>query len=178
MPMSRVETVMRYTSVAAALGLALLSLSTSLAGQKPEPQVDARSIQLLERGQAARAAGNLAGANDLLESALVVDPRNRAAYLALAEIARAQGLQGKAIRFYREALALQPTDLAALKGQGEAMVAKGAVARAKENLAKIRQLCSGACAEGAQLAAVIAKGPPPQAVAAATAEPPKTVGEN
>src|SRR5687767_10158993 len=120
--MSLVESVMRYTSVAAALGLTLLSLHTSLAGQKPEPQVDARSVALLERGKAARAAGDLSSANDLLETALVVDPRNRGAYLTLAEIARAQGLQGKAIRFYREALALQPTDLAALKGQGEAMV--------------------------------------------------------
>ena len=169
---------MRYTSVAAALGLTLLSLHTSLAGQKPEPPVDVRSVALLERGKAARAAGNLPAANDLIESALVVDPRNRAAFVTLAEIARAQGLQGKAIRFYREALALQPTDIAALKGQGEAMVAKGAVVRAKENLAKIRQLCSDQCAEGAQLSAVIAKGPPPQVAAAVQAEAAKVVGEN
>ena len=169
---------MRYTSVAAALGLTLLSLHTSLAGQKPEPQVDARSVALLERGKAARAAGNPSAANDLIETALVVDPRNRGAYLTLAEIARAQGLHGKAIRFYREALTLQPTDLAALKGQGEAMVAKGAVLRAKENLAKIRQLCSEQCTEGAQLSAVIAKGPPPQVAAAVAADVPKKVGEN
>ena len=161
---------MRYTSVAAALGLTLLTLSTSLAGQKPEPPVDARSMQLLAQGKAARAAGNLNGAADFIETALVVDPRNRAAFVALADVARAQGLQGKAIRLYREALTLEPNDIAALKGQGEAMVAKGAVLRAKDNLAKIKQLCA-ACAEGTQLAAVIAKGPP--AIVAAKVESPK-----
>lgn len=168
---------MRYTSVAAALGLTFLTLSTSLAGQKPDDQIDARSLQLLEQGRARKAAGDLPGANDLVESALAVDPRNRAAFVTLAEIARAQGLQGKAIRFYREALSLEPTDLAALRGQGEAMVAKGALERAKENLAKIKQVCGAACPDGTQLAAVIAKGPPP-VVAAAQAEKPKVVGEN
>lgn len=165
---------MRYTSVAAALGLTLLSLSTAVVGQKRDDQIDARSMALLEKGRAAKAAGNLQGATDLVESALVVDPRNRGGFVLLADIARAQGLNGKAIRLYREALLLEPTDLAALRGQGEAMVAKGAVARAKENLTKIRQLCgTGNCPDGTQLAAVIERGPP--AVAAAAATPPTSV---
>ena len=152
---------MRYTSVAAALGLTLLTVGTALHGQRPDDQIDARSLALLEKGKAARAAGNLQGATDLLETALAVDPRNRQAFVVLAEVARAQDLNGKAIRLYREALLLEPSDVAALKGQGEALVAKGAVERAKENLAKIKTLCTTkACPEGTQLAAVIAKGPP------------------
>ena len=166
---------MRYTSVAAAIGLTILTLSTSLAGQKPAQQADPRSVALLEKGKAARTAGDLNRAADLVESALAVDPRNRPAFITLAEIARAQGLHGKAIRLYREALTLQPGDIVALKGQGEAMVAKGAVNRAQENLAKIRQIC-GNCAEGQLLAAVIAKGPP--AVVAAQATEPKTPAAN
>ncbi len=63
-------------------------------------------------------------------------------------------------RLYREAQLLEPNDVAALKGQGEALVAKGAVVRAKDNLVKIRTLCKGVCPEATQLAAVIAKGPP------------------
>lgn len=155
---------MRISLVSAAAALALLSVSTSLNAQRADDQIDARSVALLERGKAARAAGDLDTANGLIESALAVDPRNRAGYLALAEIARAQGLPGKAIRFYREALTLEPNDQAALRGQGEAMVQKGAVERAKENLARLKTLC-GNCADATQLAAAIAKGPPATATA-------------
>ena len=102
---------------------------------------------------------------------MTVDPRNRQAFIVLAEVAEARGLSGKAIRFYREALTLEPNDQVALKGQGEALVAKGAMARAKENLAKLRTLCKSDCASANALAAVIAKGPPP--VATAQAVPPK-----
>lgn len=155
---------MRISLVSAAAALALLSVSTSLNAQRADDQIDARSVALLDRGKAARAAGDLDTANGLIESALAVDPRNRAAYLVLAEIARNQGLPGKAIRFYREALTLEPNDQAALRGQGEAMVQKGAVERAKENLARLKTLC-GNCAEATQLAAAIAKGPPATATA-------------
>ena len=168
---------MRYTSAAAAIGLTLLTLSTSLAGQRPDNQIDARSMQLLERGKAARAAGNLVGANDLVETALAVDPRNRAAFIMLADIAQAQSLPGKAIRLYREALLLEPNDVGALRGQGEAMVAKGAVEKARENLAKIRTLCAKTCPDGTQLAAVIAKGPPVTSASAQVAKD-KDVAEN
>ena len=161
---------MRITLVSAAAALALLSVSTSLYGQRADDQIDARSVALLERGKAAKAAGDLDGANGLIESALAVDPRNRAAYIALAEIARGQGLPGKAIRFYREALTLEPNDLAALRGQGEAMVQKGAVERAKENLARVKTLCGTSCADATQLSAAIAKGPP--ATVTAQAVPP------
>ncbi|WP_422055290.1 tetratricopeptide repeat protein [Sphingomonas sp.] len=155
---------MRISLVSAAAALTLLSVSTSLNAQRADDQIDARSVALLDRGKTARAAGDLDTANGLIESALAVDPRNRAAYLVLAEIARAQGLPGKAIRFYREALTLEPNDQAALRGQGEAMVQKGAVERARENLARLKTLC-GNCAEATQLAAAIAKGPPATATA-------------
>ena len=151
---------MRVTSVALAAALTLVCVSTSLSGQRPDDQIDARSLQLLAQGRAAKAAGNLDGATDLLETAVAVDPRNRQAFVTLAEVAETRGLPGKAIRLYREALTLEPNDVGALRGQGEALVAKGAVAIAKTNLAKIRTLCKTGCPEANQLAAVIAKGPP------------------
>lgn len=166
---------MRYTLVSAAAALALLSISTSLYGQRADDEIDARSIALLDRGKAARAAGDLEGANGYIESALAIDPRNRAAFITLAEIARAQNLPGKAIRFYREALTLEPNDIAALRGQGEAMVQKGAVERAKENLARVKMLCGTNCADATQLAAAIAKGPP--ATATAQVIPPPSAAE-
>ncbi len=151
---------MRYTAIAVALGLAAASLSTSLQAQRPDDQIDAKSLALLQQGRAAKAAGNLEGATDLLETAVAVDPRNRAAFVVLAEVADARGLPGKAIRLYREALLLEPNDVDALSGQGEALVAKGAVERAKANLARVRTLCKGACPQANVLAAAIAKGPP------------------
>ena len=151
---------MRFTSVAAALSLALVSISTSLHGQRPDDQIDARSMALLQQAKAAQAAGRLDDATDLLETAVAVDPRNRAAFVTMAAIADTRGLPGKAIRLYREALLLEPNDVDALAGQGQAMVDKGAVERARANLARVRTLCKGSCPQATTLAAAIAKGPP------------------
>ena len=168
---------MRISSVAIAAALTVVCLSTSLSGQRPDDQVDARSMQLLSQGKAAKAAGNLDGATDLIETALAVDPRNRAAFVELAGVAEARALPGKAIRLYREALLLEPNDLGALQGMGEALVAKGAVAQARANLAKIRTLCKGGCPQATQLAAVIAKGPPVTTAQATLPTKPATAKE-
>jgi Tfp pilus assembly protein PilF len=151
---------MRFVPVAIAAALGVAALSTAVQGQKPDAQVDARSLTLLDQARTARTAGQLDQATDLLESALVVDPKNRRAFHELAEIAKAQGLPGKSIRFYREALELEPNDVTALAGQGDALMQKGAVLKARENLAKVKRLCTSGCAEEARLAAVIEKGPP------------------
>lgn len=157
---------MRLVPLALAGALGAVALSAAVLAQKPDAQVDPRSVAILEQARTAQRAGNLDQANDLLESALAVDPKNRAAYLALADIAKAEGLPGKAIRFYREALELEPNDLAALAGQGDALIQKGAVTKARENLAKLKRLCTGACPEEARLAAAIEKGPPPAVMSA------------
>ncbi|WP_174285458.1 lipopolysaccharide assembly protein LapB [Sphingomonas bacterium] len=151
---------MRYSSVALAVALTIVCVSTSLHGQRPDDQIDQRSLALLAQGRAERAAGNVDAATDTLETALAVDPRNRAAFVELAQISQGLGLSGKAIRLYREALLLEPNDVAALEGQGEALVAKGAVTLAQANLAKIRTLCKTNCTPATTLAATIAKGPP------------------
>jgi Tfp pilus assembly protein PilF len=171
------EILVRFTPVAAAVSLALLTVSSVSHGQRPEEPIDARSLALLEQGVAAQRIGQFDQATDLLESALVVDPRNRAAFLRLAEVARTRGLTGKAIRLYREALVLEPNDVRALGGQGEAMVAKGAVEKARENLARIKTLCTANCAEAQTLAAAIAKGPPQEVVAAQAVAPKPTVSD-
>ncbi|OHT20777.1 hypothetical protein [Edaphosphingomonas haloaromaticamans] len=157
---------MRLSPIALVISLAFATVSSVGYGQKPDDQINPRSLALMQQGEAARRAGNLVAANDYLETALAVDPRNRAAFVALGRVAQAQELPGKAIRFYREALALEPNDLAALTAQGEALVQKGAVDRAKANLARIRTLCKAECGQATELAAAIAKGPPPAVVTA------------
>ena len=70
------------------------------------------------------------------------------------------GSQGKAIHYYREARERDPANLAAISGEGEALVEKGAVERARVNLAELGALCGGDCTETMELAAAIETGPP------------------
>jgi Tfp pilus assembly protein PilF len=166
---------MRFSPIALGLSLMLAAVSSSGLSQKPDNQIDPRSAALTQQADAARKAGKLSAARDLYETALAVDPRNRFAFVGLGEVARKEALPGKAIRFYAEALAIEPNDPAVLGGQGEAMVEKGAIERAKLNLARVRTLCKTACQPATELAAAIAKGPPPALVTAQanTVVPPK-----
>ena len=161
---------MRLMPIALSTAIALATIASAGHGQRPDSQIDPQSVALTQRGQALTAAGQYDEATDVLETALAVDPRNRSAYIALARVAREQKLPGKAIRLYSEALALEPNDLSALSGQGEALVERGAVERAKQNLARIKTVCKAACPQAQTLAAVIAKGPPPQIVTAQAPE--------
>ena len=151
---------MRFTPASIALAVLLTTVSSVGLTQRPDAQISPLSIEWQRAGVAARKAGSFGAANDALETALAVDPRNRSAYIELAAVARAPGLPGKAIRLYREALLLEPNDVHALVGQGEAMVEKGAIAKAKENLAQAQSLCKSDCAAVGKLAAAIQKGPP------------------
>jgi cytochrome c-type biogenesis protein CcmH/NrfG len=152
------ETIMRFAPAAAALSLALaVTSSVGWAGNDaPEP----RAGVLIAKGETALAQGDTQGAIDAFEAALAVDPGHTAIFLRLAEAARADGLQGKAIRYYREALTREPRNLAAIAGEGEALVEKGAVEMAKGSLAKLESLCGESCPETQTLSATIAAGPP------------------
>ena len=153
---------MRLTPIALSVAIALATMASAGHGQKPDDQVDARSVALAQEAQGLSSAAKYQEATDLLETALAVDPRNRAAYVALARVAQGQKLPGKAIRLYAEALKLEPNDVNALAGQGEALVQRGAVERAKRNLEKLKTACKGSCPQATTLASVIAKGPPPE----------------
>jgi len=149
---------MRFAPAAAALSLALaVTSSVGWAGQRePAP----RAGVLIAEGQAKLAQNDVQGAIDAYEAALAVDPGYTPIFLRLAEAARADQLQGKAIRYYREALDRDPRNLAAIAGEGEAMVEKGAVEKAKGNLARLESLCGAGCPETQTLSARIAAGPP------------------
>ena len=103
---------MRFAPAAAALSLALaVTSSVGWAGNDaPEP----RAGVLIAKGETALAQGDTQGAIDAFEAALAVDPGHTPIFLRLAEAARADGLQGKAIRYYREALTREPRNLAVL----------------------------------------------------------------
>lgn len=172
---SMLEIMMRFTPASLALAALLATVSSAGLSQRPDAQIEPLSLEWVKKGEAAQQAGDLNAANDAYETALAVDPRNRPAYIALAQVARAQGLQGKAIRLYREALLLDPTDVRALAGQGQAMVEKGAVAKAKENLALVKSICRDDCTASAQLSAAIERGAPQTALTAKDVVPTPTV---
>ena len=157
---------MRLTPIALTVAIAAATMASSGFGQRPDDQIDPRSVALVEQAGQLSAAGQHNPAVDLLETALAIDPRNRSAYISLGRLAQVQRLPGKAIRLYGQALRLEPNDVNALGGQGEAYVQRGAVERARANLARVRTLCGQGCPQAQQLAAAIDRGPPADVLAA------------
>jgi len=152
------ELLMRFAPAAAALSLCLaITASITSAGEVGMP--DPLAAALIAQGQASLAAGEPLEATDALEAALAVDPGYTPILVNLAEAAQQQGLQGKAIRYYREALERDPGNFAAISGEGTALVEKGAVEKAKLNLAKLQSLCGEGCPETLALQSSITRGP-------------------
>ncbi|MDP8994220.1 MAG: tetratricopeptide repeat protein [Pseudomonadota bacterium] len=169
---------MRFTPIALAAAIALATMASAGQGQRPDDQIDPRSLALMQQAQTLSAAGRHNEAIDLLETALAVDPRNRGAFIALARIAQAQRFPGKAIRHYAAALQIDPNDVNALAGQGEAYVQRGAVDRARRNLERVRSLCGQSCPQAATLAGAIERGPPAEVLAAQRPEPAPPADQN
>jgi len=139
----------------------------------PDSELAPLSLAMMKSGETLLAAGQTQAATDKFEAALAADPRNRRAFLGMARAAEAEGLPGKAIRFYREALEIDPNDLTTLELQGLSLVERGATARAQANVERMRILCSGPCPQADRLAAAITRGPArPPAVQTATAGTP------
>jgi len=164
---------MRYAPAAAAISL-LVAVSASV-GSAGVEQADPRAAALMVQAQDALDAGQPQRAVDALEAAFAVDPQYTPILVALAEASRREGLQGKAIRYYREALTRDPGNYAAISGEGAAMVEKGAIDRAQRNLAQLESLCGSSCPETRTLATAIAQGPKNSKVLTAEAVMPDAV---
>lgn len=154
---------MRFAPAAAALSLVLAVTASMGSADAGDP--DPRAAMLIAEGRAALAAGEPQDAIDAYEAALAVDPSYTPIFIELAEAARVEGLQGKAIRYYRETLTRDPGNLAAIAGEGEALVEKGALEKAKRNLAQLESLCGANCPETRSLQTKIVRGVPPRMAA-------------
>tara|TARA_R110002124_G_scaffold7528_4_gene42885 strand:- start:119 stop:709 length:591 start_codon:yes stop_codon:yes gene_type:complete len=152
---SLLELIMRFSPAVVALSLVFATVSSAGFGQSADIDIKQRSVEYMQLGEAAQKRDELDLAADLYETSLAVDPRNGSAFIALAQIARVQGLPGKAIRLYREALILDPNNLDALAGQGEALIQRGATEKARVNLSRIETLCRSRCTQTDQLASAI-----------------------
>lgn len=162
---------MRISFLALGAGFVLASLPTASDAQRADNDIFPQSVALQEQGVMAQEAGELDTAVDFYESALTADPRNRSAIIALAQVARAQGLPGKAIRLYRDAQRLDPNDITALAGEGEALADKGALELAREKLAEARRLCKNICPQVTALEKAIGNNAEKRLVAAEVLAP-------
>lgn len=157
---------MRFAPAFAALSLAL-ALNSSVSWGS-EPQVNAAAAALIADGRTALQQGETQTAIDLFEAALTADPAYTPILLDLAAAARADQLQGKAIGYYRQALSRDPGNLDAIAGEGSAYAEKGALEKARGNLAQLQSLCGSGCAQVSTLAAAIERGRTMPALAADT----------
>ena len=156
------------------VGFAALTLAAPVASQRSDDQILPKSVELDQQARQLISAGKLEQAEDVLETALAVDPRNRGAFVDMGRVAERQHLFGKAIRMTNKALEMEPNDPNAIAIQGVAMVEMGATARAQANLQKLQTICGGkACPQIAELSAAITRGP-----TVASAKPPETPKAN
>ena|SRR4051794_13072607 len=156
------------------VGFAALTLAAPVASQRSDDQILPKSVELDQQARQLISAGKLEQAEDALETALAIDPRNRAAFVDMGRVAEKQHLFGKAIRMTNKALEMEPNDPNAIAIQGVAMVEMGATARAQANLQKLQTICGGkACPQIAELSAAITRGP-----TVASAKPPETPKTN
>ena len=168
---------MRFAPAAAALSV-LVAISSSVTYSQPRDELSPGAAALVEQGRAAVANGDIDAALDAYEAALVLSPGNVSILVNLAEATRLNGLQGKALHYYRDALAADPRNLAALAGEGAALAEKGALQKAQQSLARLKSICGNECEATQRLAAVIEKAPATRMVAADMVTPEPIVSDN
>ena len=168
---------MRYYSAGLALSL-LAGLSASVGHSAPARPSDPRVSALLAQGNGELTAGRITSAIDAYEAALTIQPGDVEVLIALAQATRRDGMQGKALHYFRLALANEPQNVSAIAGEGVALVEKGAVERARRNLVRLRSLCGESCEATQSLSAALAKGPSPRVVSAEAIKPEPVITEN
>ncbi len=168
---------MRYTPAALALAL-LAGVTSSIAYSDSGEKLDPRAAALIVQGDAALAAGKADAAIDAYEAALVIQPGNAQILIELAKATSAQGMHGKALHYYREALVHDPRNVMAIAGEGAALAQKGALHKAERNLAQLKGLCGTDCDATKTLTAVLAAEPATRMVRAEAVKSEPIVSEH
>jgi tetratricopeptide (TPR) repeat protein len=173
------ETIMRFTPAAILLAGALALSSSSGIGrigpqgpssiQNTAPEAAVWS----DHGSEALDAGDLTRARSAYETALLLAPGDPSIYFALGKVARAEKMPGRAIKYFDDAIRLDPKNQTAVLEEGLAMMDKGAIESARQTLAQLKTLCAKNCAIAEPLAAAIAAGPPKVVTAEAGKAPPQ-----
>ena len=158
------------------LVLALVALVSASGGSSVAADtLPARAANLEAAGRAALARDMVALATDDFEAALVIAPANTTLLLDLGAAARRDGMPGKALHYYRIVLAREPHNPAAIASEGIALAEKGAIEKARRDLAVLQNLCGDGCPATRDLAAALAQGLTPRVLTAEAAKPKSAV---
>lgn len=100
---------------------------------------------LVREAAMAQKADKIDEAQVLFERALVADPANLHALIGLGKTHEAQGRVGRGLKYYRQALAIDPNDYTALEAQAVAFLKRDMFERAEANRDKLARLCTDGC---------------------------------
>ena len=103
------------------------------------------SAQLITDAKLALTQGKSDDAQLMFERALVANPSNIAALIGLGNTYEAKGQTGKGLRYYRQALELEPNDQTALSAQSLAFLKQDLYDRAESNRDKLARICAAGC---------------------------------
>ncbi len=138
--------------------LVVAALSMAVPAFAKLPNNNALANDLIIQAKAAAAANKPNEALDLYEAAMLANPASAVPFVGMARTYEGLGLPGKALRYYREALDINPNDVSVLESQAMLMIAKGNVEKARTGLARIKKLCAKtACPSVARVDAALAK---------------------
>lgn len=111
------------------------------------PAWAASANALIAKSHAAQEKGSTQDALVLIQSAIVAHPGDPANYIALADYYYRNDHPNAALKYYDDALFINPADKVALKGIALAQIAVGDSAGAQSSLDKLEQVCSSRCPE-------------------------------
>jgi len=103
------------------------------------------SRQLVAEANVALKSEKVEDARLLFERALVAFPANTNALLGLGRTHEAKGKVGLGLKYYRQALEIEPNDKGALEIQALAFLKREMLDRADANRAKLARLCPKGC---------------------------------
>lgn len=104
------------------------------------------SAQLVAQANAVFSTQEYEGAKLLYERALVAAPANISALIGLGRTHEAEGDIGKGLKYYRQALEIEPNDKYALEVQTLAFLKRDMTDKADSNRDKLARLCAKGCA--------------------------------
>lgn len=127
--------------------IAALMLSTAAVAAEDKPSMANVSARLVAEASTLEKAGKLAEAQFALERALVAAPENAAILLRLGEIHEAQGRTGKGLKYYRNALIVDPSLKSAMEHQALAFLKRNLLIKAELVTDRLTVLCETGCSE-------------------------------
>jgi tetratricopeptide (TPR) repeat protein len=127
------------------LAATMFAVPLSAEDNKTSERYQVLSAQLIRDGKLALTQGKSDDAQLMFERALVANPANVEALIGLGNTYEAKNQTGKGLRYYRQALELEPNDKTALTAQSLAFLKQNLYDRAELNRDKLARLCAAGC---------------------------------